>query len=135
LTSKLNAVEVVLEDDAGKVTAGWSLTRLMNTWGVKHNDVVYLSASKTANEDQAEREQGYEFKVSFEPKVILCQRTSAEHLLKAINDGVIFLDPAPKYVPDDVSKNKRRSQWRVNDIRKAVYSLYDDVMIFNLVDA
>ena len=26
LTSKRNAVEVVLEDDAGKVAAGWSLT-------------------------------------------------------------------------------------------------------------
>lgn len=132
LTSKLNAVEVVLEDDAGKVAAGWSLTRLMNTWGVKHNDVVYLSASKMVNEDQAEREQGYAFKVRFEPKVILCQQTSAEHLLKAINDGVIFLDPAPKYVPDDVSKNKRRSQWRVNDISKAVCSLYDDVQMFDL---
>ncbi|MNP47120.1 hypothetical protein D3C76_1411600 [compost metagenome] len=65
----------------------------------------------------------------------MCQRTSAEHLLKAINDGVIFLDPAPKYVPDDVSKNKRRSQWRVNDISKAVYALYDDVKLFDLADA
>jgi len=135
LTSKLNAVEVVLEGDNGDIAAGWSLVRLMNTWGVKHNNVVYLSASKKINDDQAERALGYEFKISFEPKVILCNRTSAEHLLKAINDGVIFLDPAPKYVPDDVSKNKRRSQWRVNDISKAVYALYDDVIHFDLEKA
>lgn len=135
LTSKLNAVEVVLEDDNGNVAAGWSLARLMNNWGVKHNNVIYISANKTTNDDPVERALGFEFKVSFESKVILGQGTSAEHLLRAIDDGLIFLDPAPKYVPDDVSKNKRRSQWRVNDISKAVYALYDSVKLFDLADA
>lgn len=125
LTSKLNAVEVVLVDDHGFIAAGWSLERLMNNWGVKHNEVVYLSASKFENDNEEEFNAGFEYKVSFAPKVHWCRDTSAERLLDAIDKGVIFLDPAPKFVPNDPSKNKRRAQWRVNDISTAVKVLYE----------
>lgn len=135
LTSKLNAIEVVLEDDAGNIAAGWSLERLMNNWGVKHNEVVYLSASKTGNTDMGEVAQGFAHSVMFAPKVIWCRETSAEQLLKAIKDGVIFLDPAPKFVPGDPSKNKRRAQWRVNNITEAVKVLYERVEVRDLAPA
>jgi hypothetical protein len=135
LTSKMNAVEVVLEDDCGFVAAGWSLERLMNNWGVKHNEVVYISASKTRNTNAAEVEQGFEYLVTFAPKVIWCRETSAEYLLKAIDNGVIYLDPAPKFVPGDASKNKRRAQWRVNDITKAIVALYDHIEVRDLTTA
>lgn len=125
LTSKLNAVEVVLVDDNGYVAAGWSLERLMNNWGVKHNEVVYLSASKSDNSSEEEKAAGFEFTITFAPRVHWCRDTSAEKLLDAINTGVIFLDPAPKFVPGNPSKNKRRAQWRVNDISKAVNVLYE----------
>ena len=127
LTSKLNAVEVVLVDDDGFVAAGWSLERLMNNWGVKHNEVVYLSATKSDNQNDEERASGYAYTVSFAPRVHWCRDTSAEKLLDAINNGIIFLDPAPKFVPNDPSKNKRRAQWRVNNITKAVEALYDRI--------
>jgi hypothetical protein len=133
LTTKMGLVEVVLEDDDGFIAAGWSLERLMNNWGVKHNEVVYLSASKTDNPNTTEVVQGYAYQVTFAPRVIWCRETSAEHLLRAISDGVIFLDPAPKFVPGDTSKNKRRAQWRVNDITKAVFFLYENVEVTNLI--
>lgn len=132
LTSKMNAIEVVLEDDNGEVAAGWSLERLMNNWGVKHNEVVYLSAAKTDNPNMDEVAQGFEYLVTFAPKVIWCRETSAENLLQAINKGEIFLDPAPKFVPGDPSKNKRRSQWRVNDITQVIKVLYEHIEVRDL---
>lgn len=133
LTSKMGSVDVVLEDDLGFVAAGWSLERLMNNWGVKHNEVIYISASKADNPNAVEVEQGFQYQVTFAPKVIWCRETSAEHLLRAICNGIIFLDPAPKFVPGDPKKNKRRAQWRVNDISKATIDLYDRVEIRNLI--
>lgn len=132
LTSKMDAVEVVLVDDSGTVAAGWSLERLMNNWGAKHNQAVYLSAEKHKNQDQQEFSEGFEFTVTYASRVIVCEGTSAERMLKAIADGVIYLDPAPKFVPADASKNKRRAQWRVNDITRAVEHLYESVQVCDL---
>ena len=132
LTSKMGAVEVVLVDDHGKVAAGWSFERLMNNWGAKHNKAVYISASKTVNPNEQDRLEGYELLVSYEPRVIYCENSSAERLFEAISNGTIFLDPAPKFVPSDVSKNKRRAQWRVNDITRAVEHLYERVEVREL---
>lgn len=132
LTTKLGAIEVVLEDASGFIAAGWTLERLMNNWGVKHNEVIYIPATKAANPDAEEVRQGFEYVVIFEPAVIWCRETSAERLLNAINSGVIYLDPAPKFVPGDLSKNKRRAQWRVNDITKAVTVLYEHTEILHI---
>ena len=127
LTSKMGAVEVVLATDNGEIAAGWSLERLMNNWGVKHDEVVYISAKRALNKNVVEVNAGYKYLITFSPKVLWCNGTSAERLLEAIDSGLIFLDPAPKYAPYDVSKNKRRAQWRVNNISKAVSQLYESV--------
>ncbi|WP_336356020.1 MvaI/BcnI family restriction endonuclease [Pseudomonas granadensis] len=127
LTAKMNAVEVVLLDPAGKVAAGWSLARLMNNWGAKHNEAVYISANKSNNTNAKDAELGFKYEITFASKVIWCGGTSAERLLEAICAGTIFLDPAPKFMANDRSKNKRRCQWRVNDINKAVHALYENV--------
>ncbi|MDN7899121.1 MvaI/BcnI family restriction endonuclease [Burkholderia cepacia] len=132
LTSKMDAVEVILEDDDGFVAAGWSLERLMNSWGAKHNETVYISALKENNPDPIEHADGYEYVITFSPRVMWCHRTSVEMMLKAIHDGVIFLDPAPKLHTSDPSKSKRRAQWRVNDIRKAAPALYAHVELRDL---
>lgn len=132
LTSKMDAVEVVLVDDSGYIAAGWSLERLMNNWGAKHNKAVYLSAKKKKNPVQQEVADGFEYQVSYASQVILCEGSSAELMLKAIADGIIYLDPAPKFVPTDASKNKRRSQWRVSNIANAVKHLYESAQIYDL---
>ncbi len=132
LTTKMGSVEVVLLDDDGKVAAGWSFERLMNNWGAKHNKAVYISASKKDNPNQDDCSEGYELLVTYDPRVVYCENSSAERLFEAISNGTIFLDPAPKFVPSDVSKNKRRAQWRVNDITRAVEHLYERVQVFEL---
>ena len=132
LTSKMDAVEVVLVDDSGHIAAGWSFERLMNNWGAKHNKAVYLSAKKQKNPVEQEFAEGYEFQVTYASRVIFCEGSSAERMFKAIADGVIYLDPAPKFVPSDVSESKRRAQWRVNDITTAVGHLYESVRICDL---
>lgn len=127
LTAKLDTVEVALIDNEGSVAASWSLPRLMNCWGAKHNEAVYIQADKIANPNLAEVKAGYEHLITFGTTVMWCKQTSAERLLAAINDGTIYLDPAPKLHCSNPSKNKRRSQWRVNDINKAAKVLYASV--------
>jgi len=132
LTSKMNAVEVVLVDNAGVVAAGWSLERLMNNWGAKHNEVVYISAEKSRNTNTADYDKGFTYQVLFSPEIIWCRRTSAELLLKALSGGVIYLDPGHKFVANDRSKNKRRCQWRINDIHSSAHLFYKDAWKLNL---
>jgi hypothetical protein len=127
LTAKIDAVEVALIGVDGEVAASWSLARLMNCWGAKHNEAVYIHANKILNPNLAEAVEGYEHLITFEKTVMWCRETSAEKLIAAIGDGTIFLDPAPKLHASDPSKNKRRSQWRVNDITKAAKTLYSSV--------
>jgi hypothetical protein len=99
----------------------------MNCWGAKHNEAVYIQAKKILNPNLAEAVEGYEHLITLEKTVMWCRETTAEKLLAAIGDGTIFLDPAPKLHATDPSKNKRRSQWRVNDITKAAKTLYSSV--------
>jgi hypothetical protein len=127
LTAKLDAVEVALIGKDGEVAASWSLPRLMNCWGAKHNEAVYIQADKVPNPNLAEASEGYEHLITFGTTVMWCRQTSAERLLSAINDGTIYLDPAPKLHGSNPAKNKRRSQWRVNDIGKAAKVLYASV--------
>jgi hypothetical protein len=42
LTPKLDRIDVALVAADGAVAASWSLQRLMNCWGAKHNEVVYI---------------------------------------------------------------------------------------------
>jgi len=133
LSAKTDGLQVVLLAPDGFVAAGWSFARLMNNWGAKHNEVVYIPAEKALNGNAAESELGFIIGVTFSPTVMLCQNTSAERLYKAVNDGVIFLDPAPKLHSTDASKHKRRAQWRVNDISKAARTLYENVEHVTLV--
>lgn len=79
-------------------------------------------------------DSGYKYTVSFDRLVRWCRGTSADKLFRAIEKGTIFLDPAPKFVPTKLADSKRRSQWRVNDIGKAVYDLYDHVEEITLGD-
>lgn len=125
-------VHLALTDDAGTLTAGWSLERLLNCWSAKHNEAVYIPAVKTVCTDTELLDQGYKFSVEFSEDIMWCRETSAEQLFEALYNGTLFLDPAPKYCPGQPHLNKRRSQWRVNDIRAAAQDLYNDVRFIRL---
>lgn len=124
-SKQMNQMQVVLVDDHGNHAACWSIERLMNRWGAKHNEVVYIPASVVENDIPLEIADGFLKRVVFGTEVIWCFRSTVENLINAIHQGIIFLDPAPKYNPNDAKKNKRRTQWRLNNIYDAVYVLYE----------
>ncbi|HIF9268067.1 TPA: MvaI/BcnI family restriction endonuclease [Photobacterium damselae] len=132
ITKQMTDMAVILEDREGKVAASWSLERLLNCWGAKHNEVVYVPAEKIPNEDPISLSKEYNWKVQFTDKVLWCNETSAEKLFQAIHKGIVFLDPAPKFCPDSPKDTKRRSQWRVNDIYKAADDLYEESKIVKI---
>lgn len=128
-------VHVGLYDDQGRLAAGWSLERLLNCWSAKHNESVYVRASKARCEDPELLAAGHKYMVEFSDRVMWCHETSAEQLFEALYAGTLFLDPAPKYCPENASLNKRRSQWRVNNISEAANDLYTDVRMVSLRDS
>ena len=130
-----NDVHVGLLDDRGTLAAGWSLERLLNCWSAKHNEAVYVPAVKTKCTDEELLANGHGYMVEFANTVMWCRETSAERLFEALYNGTLFLDPAPKYSADNPKLNKRRSQWRVNDIADAARDLYRDVRFISLVAA
>lgn len=132
ITRQMNQMEVVLEDREGNVAASWSLERLLNCWGAKHNEVVYYPAEKLENDDIETLTEGFKYKIQFADEVLWCKDTNAEKLFNAIHSGTVYLDPAPKFNPADPKRNKRRSQWRVNDIYKSSLELYETSELIRL---
>ena len=127
-----NDVHLGLIDDQGTLAAGWSLERLLNCWSSKHNEAVYVPAVKQSCVDAALSAEGHRYMIEFSDRVMWCRETSAEMLFEALWSGTLFLDPAPKYCPGQPKLNKRRSQWRVNDIAAAAQDLYRDVTFVSL---
>lgn len=127
LSHQLENLSVVLEDDDENVAASWSVERLLNNWGVKHNESVYVPAKVSDNEFKEEYDAGFTRRVHFGNQVLWCKRTNLEKMIRSIACGVIFLDPAPKYDPDNPKNNKRRSQWRINNIFRDSHHLYEEV--------
>ncbi|EOX3345033.1 hypothetical protein ACPFTW_000900, partial [Vibrio cholerae] len=97
-----------------------------------HNEVVYIPATKLPNDEPNSLAAGYTFKIEFPDEVLWCLNTNAERLFQAIHSGTVYLDPAPKFHPTDAKQNKRRSQWRINDIYKASSELYEEVHFISL---
>lgn len=124
---QLRNLQVVLLDEDDTLAASWSIIRLFNNWGVKHNEVVYVPARVEENFVVDEMVLGFTKRVFFGGEVLWCRRSSLEQMLTAIVKGTIFLDPAPKYDPDSPKNSKRRSQWRINDIYRDAPSLYATV--------
>lgn len=125
-------VHLGLFDDSGTLAAGWSLERILNCWSSKHNETVYIPATKTTCGDPALAVDGHKHLIEFSDQVLWCRETSAEQLFEALYQGTLFLDPAPKYCPGKPNLNKRRSQWRVNDIAEAAPDLYTEVRSISL---
>jgi hypothetical protein len=125
-------LRVVLATDDGEEQAVWSLERLLNNWGKKHNEAVYVQATKNPETANDLLTQGFKSIVRFLPTVLWCQQTTVNHLFRAIDSGIIFLDPGHKFVPGNLSENSRRSQWRVNHIFRDSSLLYQEVTIKEL---
>lgn len=129
---QLRDLQVVLLDMNNTIAASWSLTRLLNNWGVKHNEVFYVPAKVKVNNNINEFNAGFKKRVYFGTEYLWCRKSNMEKIITSISDGTVFLDPAPKFVPDNLSENKRRSQWRLNNISRDAHSLYDLVELVKM---
>lgn len=121
-------LRVALVTDDGEEQAVWTLERLLNNWGKKHNEAVYVSAIKSSVTDKELLAKGFKYEITFLPKVLWCQQTTIDYLFRAIDSGIVFLDPGHKYVPGNLKENSRRSQWRVNNIFNASEKLYESAV-------
>jgi hypothetical protein len=111
------AVRVELYHGAShQVAASWSLDKLANCWNAKHANALYIAFDRRAGPN------GYEYR--YASKWLVGRGTDVWRLLRAIDRGVIFYDPADTIYAD--GKAKVRSQWRINasDLPTAMASLY-----------
>lgn len=102
------ASEVAVElfhHDTGEIAAGWSLEKLANCWNAKHANALYITfSSRTGPDGMTE--------YAYAPRWVQGRGTDVWRLLRAIDCGIVFYDPADTIYAD--KGPKVRSQWRVN---------------------
>ena len=107
---------VVLVDRAGNPAALWHFSGLMSHWNRKHAKCVYVQ-SQTRKEPSKQYMYGSRLELGTDTRFGL--------FLKAINDGVIYFDPASKVEGNSSlrPKTKARNQFRIGS--RKVSSLYN----------
>lgn len=101
----------------GEVVAGWSVEKMANCWNAKHANALYL---KFENRDGKDGLKDYRYASSW----VTGSGTDVWKLLRAIDSGLVFFDPAHTIYAD--GKAKVRPQWRINarDLPEAMRVLY-----------
>lgn len=109
------AVELCHET-TGEIAASWSLEKLANCWNAKHANALYITFNKRDGPGGAE--------YRYAPIWLQGRGTDVWRLLRAIDRGIVFYDPADTVYAD--GKKKVRPQWRINarDLGKAMALLY-----------
>ncbi|KAB0676266.1 MvaI/BcnI family restriction endonuclease [Burkholderia territorii] len=95
-----------LIDDKGDVSAEWTYSGLVEQWARKHAAAAYVPYTKSLN---------LPFDYSYKTPVLLGEGTEFGLFLKALSDGKVIYDPAPKIERASMqnSKTKARSQFRI----------------------
>ncbi|MDO9148925.1 MAG: MvaI/BcnI family restriction endonuclease [Hydrogenophaga sp.] len=117
VTEKITDINggIVLFDQDGSPSAGWTYPRLIEHWGRKHANAAYVPYQKNVDNQYW-----------FHGPVLLGTGTSFDKFLSAMHIGEVFYDPAPKISPvmgSGGSRVKARSQFRTT--KKSLPSLYD----------
>jgi hypothetical protein len=102
----LMAGQLALRDDTGDVALAYPIKQLLDHWSVKHALAAYVPYVADANGVRR-----YQYGTS----VRLGTGTDGLRFLRAVNDGVIYYDPAPKLELASTARPRehRRSQFRV----------------------
>ncbi|WP_157382447.1 MvaI/BcnI family restriction endonuclease [Burkholderia ubonensis] len=112
-----------LIDAEGEVSAEWTYSGLVEQWARKHAAAAYVPYTKSST-----MPPDYNYKTP----VLLGEGTEFEMFLKALSDGKIIYDPAPKLERANMqnSKIKARSQFRmgVRDLA-SLYQKFESVEI------
>lgn len=103
--------------ETGEIAAAWSLEKLANCWNTKHANALYITF------ESREGENG-RVEYSYASRWVQGKGTDVWRLLRAIDRGIVFYDPA-----DTIYANNRakvRSQWRINSsaLPQAMAQLY-----------
>lgn len=115
-----DAAEVSVElrhHETGEVAAAWSLEKLANCWNAKHANALYITfESREGAVGIAE--------YRYAPAWVQGRGTDVWRLLRAIDQGIVFYDPADTIYADN--RSKVRPQWRINARRlgEAMAALY-----------
>ena len=97
---------LALLDRDGRIAAGGSFTKLLDSWSRKHNATAYVPALR--------EKTGAEVRFHYGNSVLLCEGASFQLVLDALLDGALYLDPGIKAESwsSDSPRIKRRSQFR-----------------------
>ncbi|MEO7247169.1 MAG: MvaI/BcnI family restriction endonuclease [Novosphingobium sp.] len=119
------AADVAVElfhHETGEIAASWSLEKLANCWNAKHANALYITfESRVSEGGRAE----YRYSGSW----VQGKGTDVWRLLRAIDRGTVFYDPADTIYAD--GRPKVRSQWRINSsgLKQAMAQLYAECSI------
>ncbi|MHA3793031.1 MvaI/BcnI family restriction endonuclease [Sphingomonas sp. YL-JM2C] len=113
--------------ETGEVAAGWSLEKMANCWNAKHANALYITFH-----DRLAVDGSKEYR--YVPRWLTGKGTDVWRLLRAIDRGTIFYDPADTIYAD--GRPKVRSQWRINarDLPAAMNFLYAEAEIVTVDD-
>jgi len=107
---------ISLRTATGEVIARWDYAGLLTHWQKKHASAAYVPMIKQAGPLQ----------YSYGPVVRMGETTSIRHFLRAVADGVIVYDPAPKLENASTHpKTKERHQFRIAS--RNISALYDSL--------
>jgi hypothetical protein len=98
---------VALVTPGGELAAGWSFAKLIDCWRRKHMAAVYVPALK--------RKYGSDVAFRYGAEVLVCEGTDFLRVLKAMHEGVLYLDPGLKATNWNSHSPaiKRRNQFRI----------------------
>ncbi len=113
---------VLLLDDTDNVAAGWTFSKLMDHWKVKHAQAAYVPCQK---EDLPFRQYRYG------TQILLGKGARFMNFLSAMERGFVYYDPGIKLegVSTEKPSWKKRSQFRVNS--NFLGTLYDTTCVID----
>jgi hypothetical protein len=107
-----------LVNSKNEIAAGWSLDKLTDAWMKKHSGAIYVETSPIKSSTE-KYPRAYDFK----GRLYKCEGTSTVKLIKALLDGIIFLDPGDREL--EGGEGKKRTQWRLAGTNKNLKALLD----------
>jgi hypothetical protein len=105
--------------------ARWSLSCLASSWTEKHASAIYVSVKKRGVSGAEKTEREY----SFGPTALVGQGTDVWKLLKAIQAGIVYYDPADAIYADGKPKNRPQWRMRTSGLEGSMRSLYNHVEV------
>ena len=115
-----DAVQIAVElfhSETDEIVASWSLEKLANCWNAKHANALYITFESRDGSNGV-------IEYRYSDRWVTGTGTDIWKLLRAIDSGLVFYDPADTIYAD--GKPKVRSQWRINsrDLPRAMEALY-----------